>query len=129
MENDLWGISVIEADDDAFIVLYSSRDLTPKMYIAVGVNAKPLTFSEIMRNLAVGTLIGGVAGAVFKPIGPILSPIVGAAAGLGLGYGAGAVMMYQPLHSCPVCGSEVADKPLGEDVRCEGCGFVSTWTR
>jgi len=75
-----------------------------------------------------GAVIGGVAGGIYKPIGPIVSPLVMAVTGLGLGYGAGAVAMVKP-GSCPVCGSEVADKPLGEDVLCPSCGFVSTWSR
>lgn len=75
-----------------------------------------------------GAVIGGIAGVIYKPIGPILSPLLGLALGSGLGYGAGAVAMVKP-GSCPVCGSEVADKPLGEDVTCPSCGFVSAWTR
>lgn len=78
---------------------------------------------------AAGAVIGGVAGGIYKPIGPIASPLLAALGGAGLGYGTGAVMMYRPQHSCPVCGSEVADKPLGEDVLCGSCGFVSTWSR
>jgi len=78
---------------------------------------------------AAGAIIGGVVGGIYKPIGPIVSPLIGALGGAGLGYGTGAVMMHRPQHSCPVCGSEVADKPLGEDVLCPSCGFVSTWTR
>lgn len=77
----------------------------------------------------VGAVIGGVAGGIYKPIGPIASPLLAALSGAGLGYGTGSVMMYRPSHSCPVCGSEVEDKPLGEDVLCGNCGFVSAWTR
>ena len=39
---------------------------------------------------------------------------------------AGATVMLA--RACPVCGTQLPKAPLGQDVPCPACGFVSAWT-
>ncbi len=85
VKDDLWVISVIEAADDGVIVLYSWSKSPPKMYTAVGFNVEPLTFNEQLTRIGAATIIGGAAGAILKPINPIVSSLIGALLGAGIG--------------------------------------------
>lgn len=61
----------------------------------------------LLATTGVGSILGGITGYLLPELPK--APVVG--------------------DICPVCGTKLPKAPLGVDVKCPKCGFVSAWTR
>jgi len=87
-----------------------------------------------------GAVVGGTIGFVLPVTGAWVSPVekrlILATTGIGAALGGTTGYLLRKLpeasataNTCPVCGAKLPEAPLGVDVKCPKCGFVSAWTR